>query len=124
MSSRRQRLQRFNEKTTGLPTINFSSSTTTARGPKLLRTPASGPPPLALQLNTTPNVCEGTCMTDRGKSTCLRDLDDLAREEAIPGARGRCHRIGSDPLRERIVHHAVEESALEPARQADDDNAR
>lgn len=40
----------------------------------------------------------------------LRNLDDLSREQTIPGARSSVLRIGADPLRQRIVHHAVEET--------------
>lgn len=41
-------------------------------------------------------------------------FDDLSREQSIPGPGRRLFRVCSYPLRQRIIHHAVEEAALRP----------
>lgn len=46
----------------------------------------------------------------------LIDLDDLPREQAFPGPRGRLLRVRAYPLRHHVEHHAVEELSLQPIR--------
>ena len=47
----------------------------------------------------------------------LIDLDDLPREQAFSGTRGRVLRVRANPLRQHAEHHAVEELPLQPTPQ-------
>lgn len=52
----------------------------------------------------------------RKRRLYLRDLDDLPGEQTVTRTRSRLLRIGAYPLRQRVIHHAVEEPTLQPDR--------